>query len=293
MIKLDGNATAKAVKQEIKLEVEQRVSKGQKVPHLAAILVGEDPASQSYVKSKVKDCEEVGFKSTLVKLDDNISQDELFGHIEKLNNDEDIDGFIVQLPLPNHIDEAAVTEAIKPEKDVDGFHPYNVGRMVLNKATFLPATPYGILKLLEHYNIKTEGKNCLVLGRSNIVGTPMSILLSRMSRIGNATVTLAHSRTQNLEKLVSEAEIIIAAIGKPEFLKDYKVREDVVIIDVGINRVDDDSRKRGYRLVGDVKYSEYENQVAALTPVPGGVGPMTRLALLLNTLAAVDMKINF
>lgn len=293
MIKLDGNATAKAVKQEIKLEVEQRVSKGQKVPHLAAILVGEDPASQSYVKSKVKDCEEVGFKSTLVKLVDNISQDELFGHIEKLNNDEDIDGFIVQLPLPNHIDEAAVTEAIKPEKDVDGFHPYNVGRMVLNKATFLPATPYGILKLLEHYNIKTEGKNCLVLGRSNIVGTPMSILLSRMSRIGNATVTLAHSRTQNLEKLVSEAEIIIAAIGKPEFLKDYEVRDDAVIIDVGINRVDDATRKRGYRLVGDVKYAEYENKVAALTPVPGGVGPMTRLALLLNTLAAVDMKLSF
>lgn len=293
MIKLDGNATAKAVKQEIKLEVEQRVSKGQKVPHLAAILVGEDPASQSYVKSKVKDCEEVGFKSTLVKLDDSISQDELFSNIEKLNNDEDIDGFIVQLPLPNHIDEAAVTEAIKPEKDVDGFHPYNVGRMVLNKATFLPATPYGILKLLEHYNIKTEGKNCLVLGRSNIVGTPMSILLSRMSRIGNATVTLAHSRTQNLEKLVSEAEIIIAAIGKPEFLKDYEVRDDAVIIDVGINRVDDATRKRGYRLVGDVKYAEYENKVAALTPVPGGVGPMTRLALLLNTLAAVDMKLNF
>lgn len=293
MIKLDGNATAKAVKQEIKLEVEQRVSKGQKVPHLAAILVGEDPASQSYVKSKVKDCEEVGFKSTLVKLNDSISQDELFSNIEKLNNDEDIDGFIVQLPLPNHIDEAAVTEAIKPEKDVDGFHPYNVGRMVLNKATFLPATPYGILKLLEHYNIKTEGKNCLVLGRSNIVGTPMSILLSRMSRIGNATVTLAHSRTQNLEKLVSEAEIIIAAIGKPEFLKDYEVRDDAVIIDVGINRVDDATRKRGYRLVGDVNYAEYENKVAALTPVPGGVGPMTRLALLLNTLAAVDMKLNF
>ena len=293
MIKLDGNATAKAVKKEIKLEVEQRVSKGQKVPHLAAILVGEDPASQSYVKSKVKDCEEVGFKSTLVKLNDSISQDELFSNIEKLNNDDDIDGFIVQLPLPNHIDEAAVTEAIKPEKDVDGFHPYNVGRMVLNKATFLPATPYGILKLLEHYNIKTEGKNCLVLGRSNIVGTPMSILLSRMSSIGNATVTLAHSRTQNLEKLVSEAEIIIAAIGKPEFLKDYEVRDDAVIIDVGINRVDDATRKRGYRLVGDVKYAEYENKVAALTPVPGGVGPMTRLALLLNTLAAVDMKLNF
>ena len=293
MIKLDGNATAKAVKQEIKVEVDQRIEKGQKVPHLAAILVGEDPASQSYVKSKVKDCEEVGFKSTLVKLDDSISQVELFSNIEKLNNDDDIDGFIVQLPLPNHIDEAAVTEAIKPEKDVDGFHPYNVGRMVLNKATFLPATPYGILKLLEHYNIKTEGKNCLVLGRSNIVGTPMSILLSRMSRIGNATVTLAHSRTQNLEKLVSEAEIIIAAIGKPEFLKDYEVRDDAVIIDVGINRVDDATRKRGYRLVGDVKYAEYENKVAALTPVPGGVGPMTRLALLLNTLAAVDMKLNF
>lgn len=287
MIILDGKKTANDIKNEIAKEVEILKSKGLKVPHLAAILVGNDGASLTYVNSKVKACDKVGFNSTLIHLKDTISQEQLLQEIENLNNNNDIDGYIVQLPLPKHIDEQKVLMAVNPNKDVDGFHPTNVGKMTLELPTFLPATPFGILELLERYKIETQGKNVVVLGRSHIVGRPISILLSQKRKVGNATVTLCHSRTKNLRDFTKKADIIIAAIGIPEFLTGEMVKDGVVIIDVGITRVKDVTKKRGYRLAGDVHFDSVSKKASYITPVPGGVGPMTIAMLLKNTLLAV------
>lgn len=290
MILLDGKATSNAIKEEIAKEVEKIVSAGKKVPHLAAVLVGEDGASQTYVSSKVKSCEKVGFKSTLVRLSAETTEEELLKTIEDLNSNDDIDGFIVQLPLPKHINEDKVTLAVAPWKDVDGFHPENVGRMSLGLTTFLPATPNGIMEMLGRFNIETSGKNCVVIGRSNIVGTPMSILMSRNTNSGNATVTLAHSRTKNLAEITRRADIIIVAIGKPRFLTVDMVGEGAVVVDVGIHRIEDASKKSGFRLVGDVDYDNVAPKCSAISPVPGGVGPMTIASLLQNTLKAISMQ---
>jgi methylenetetrahydrofolate dehydrogenase (NADP+)/methenyltetrahydrofolate cyclohydrolase len=290
MILLDGKATSNAIKEEIDNEVEKLVSAGKKVPHLAAVLVGEDGASQTYVNSKVKSCEKVGFKSTLVRLSAETTEEELLKTIEDLNSNDDIDGFIVQLPLPKHINEDKVTLAVAPGKDVDGFHPENVGRMSLGLTTFLPATPNGIMEMLGRFNIETSGKNCVVIGRSNIVGTPMSILMSRNTNPGNATVTLAHSRTKNLAEITRRADIIIVAIGKPRFLTVDMVGEGAVVVDVGIHRIEDASKKSGFRLVGDVDYDNVAPKCSAISPVPGGVGPMTIASLLQNTLKAISMQ---
>lgn len=287
---LDGKLTAQKIKLEIKEQVENWVNDGHKKPHLAAILVGANGASISYVSSKVKDCEEVGFDSTLVKLPDTVTEKELLHEIDKLNNNADVDGFIVQLPLPKHINENLVTSAISPDKDVDGFHPVNIGKMVLNQPSFLPATPYGIVQLLDVNNIDTYGKHCVVIGRSNIVGTPISILLSRNNQVGNCTVTLAHSRTQNLKELTLQADILIVALGKSEFVTADMVKDSAVVIDVGITRIADKSRKSGYRIVGDVAFDEVKEKASYITPVPGGVGPMTRIALLKNTLLAAKHR---
>ncbi len=289
---LDGKKTADAVRSEIKKEVDAWVEKGNRKPHLAAVLVGDNGASLTYVNAKIKDCNEVGFESSLIKLSDTITEAELLETIDKLNRQDDLDGYIVQLPLPKHISEKKITQAISPEKDVDGFHPENLGKMVLNLPTFLPATPYGIMQLLEYYSVDTSGKHCVVVGRSNIVGTPVSILMSRNNDPGNATVTLAHSRTQNLEDLIKEADILIVALGKPDFIKGKMVKEGAVVIDVGITRVADTSRKRGYRVVGDVDFKEVSKKASFITPVPGGVGPMTRVSLLKNTLLACKRKTN-
>ncbi len=286
MIILDGKKTSNDLKDEIAESVKLRKSKGLKMPHLAAILVGTDGASMTYVNSKVKACEKVGFNSTLIDLPEDTTEEQLLHEIEDLNKDKDIDGFIVQLPLPKHIDEQKVLMAVDPNKDVDGFHPVNVGKMALDLPTFLPATPYGILELLERYQIETAGKNVVVIGRSHIVGRPMSILLSQKRTIGNATVTVAHSRTENLIELTQNADIIIAALGKAEFLTGDMVKDGVTIIDVGITRVEDASRKRGYRLAGDVDFESVSKKAAFITPVPGGVGPMTIAMLLKNTLLA-------
>ena len=290
MILLDGKATSNTIKEEIAKEVEKLVSAGKKVPHLAAVLVGEDGASQTYVNSKVKSCEKVGFKSTLVRLPAETTEEELLKTIEDLNSDDDIDGFIVQLPLPKHINEDKVTLAVAPGKDVDGFHPENVGRMSLGLTTFLPATPNGIMEMLGRFNIETSGKNCVVIGRSNIVGTPMSILMSRNTNPGNATVTLAHSRTKNLAEITRRADIIIVAIGKPRFLTADMVGEGAVVFDVGIHRIEDASKKSGFRLVGDVDYDNVAPKCSAISPVPGGVGPMTIASLLQNTLKAISLQ---
>ncbi len=290
MILLDGKTTSNTIKDEITEIVTKRKAEGKKTPHLAAVLVGNDGASMTYVNSKVKSCERVGFKSTLVKLEDTISEEDLLNEIEKLNSDTDIDGFIVQLPLPKHIDELKVTLAVHPDKDVDGFHPMNVGKMALNMPTFLPATPYGILELLERYKVETNGKHVVVIGRSHIVGEPMSILLAQKRKQGNATVTLTHSRTKNLPEITRQADIIVAALGIPEFLTANMVKDGVTVIDVGITRVDDASRKRGYRLVGDVSFEEVSKKSSFITPVPGGVGPMTIAMLLKNTLLACENK---
>lgn len=287
---IDGKVTARAYKEKIALEVEQLKGEGKGSPHLAAILVGENPASVAYVNGKVKDCEEVGFTSTLIRLPETTSQEELLNKVDELNNNPEIDGFIVQLPLPSHIDEKTVTLAIDPAKDVDGFHPENVGRMALNLPTYLPATPHGILMMLEHYGIETSGKHCVVIGRSNIVGSPMSILMARNSNPGNATVTLTHSRTADLKAECLRADIVIAAIGKANFLTADMVKPGAVVIDVGINRVEDASRKRGYRLTGDVDFENVKEKASWITPVPGGVGLMTRVALLQNTLQAAKKK---
>ncbi|GLR15500.1 bifunctional 5,10-methylenetetrahydrofolate dehydrogenase/5,10-methenyltetrahydrofolate cyclohydrolase [Portibacter lacus] len=287
---IDGKQLSQTIKEEIKLEVDEIRAKGGNIPHLAAVLVGDNPASRSYVRNKVRSCEFAGFESTLIQKDASISEEELLEIIQELNENEDIDGFIVQLPLPDHIDETKVTLAIDPAKDVDGFHPINFGKMAQGLDCYLPATPYGILQMLERYNIETSGKNCVVVGRSNIVGTPMSILLSRKANPGNCTVTLTHSRTRDLAGEISRADIVIAAIGIPNFVGADMVKEGAVVIDVGINRVEDETRKSGYRLVGDVDFDAVSEKASYITPVPGGVGPMTVTSLLLNTLKASKLK---
>jgi len=283
---IDGKTTSLAIKDEIAEKVKQIVKDGGKVPHLAAVLVGDDGASQTYVNGKVKACEYVGFKSSLLKFESDVSEDELLEVVDKLNYEDDIDGYIVQLPLPKHISPQKVIERIKPEKDVDGFHPVNVGRMVLGLPAYISATPFGILKLLERYKIDTEGKECVIIGRSDIVGTPMSNLLSRKTYPGNCTVTLCHSRTKDIKALSQNADIVIAALGKPEFLTADMVKEGAVVIDVGVTRVPDATKKRGYALKGDVKFDEVSEKASYITPVPGGVGPMTIASLLYNTLMA-------
>jgi len=290
MIILDGKKTSNDLKEEIAKSVKLRKSKGLKTPHLAAILVGTDGASMTYVNSKVKACERVGFNSTLIDLPEDTTEEQLLHEIEDLNNNKDIDGFIVQLPLPKHIDEQKVLMAVDPNKDVDGFHPVNVGKMALDLPTFLPATPFGIMELLKRYKVETSGKNVVVIGRSHIVGRPMSILLSQKRDVGNATVTLVHSRTKNLEEITKEADIIVAALGKAEFLTGDMVKDGVTIIDVGITRVKDDTKKRGYRLAGDVDFESVSKKAAFITPVPGGVGPMTIAMLLKNTLLACENR---
>ena len=286
MTLLDGKALAEKIKLEIAEEVSLIKARGGNVPHLAAVLVGSDPASQSYIRNKVRSCDQCGFESTLIRKDDSITEAELLEIVEDLNTTEDIDGFIVQLPLPAHIDEHKVTLAIRSDKDVDGFHPINFGKMAQGLPGFLPATPMGILEMLKRYEIETSGKHCVVVGRSNIVGSPISILLSRKAYPGNCTVTLAHSRTKDLAAEVLRADIIIAAIGIPNFIGADMVKPGAVVIDVGINRVEDASRKRGYRLVGDVNFDEVSQIAGYITPVPGGVGPMTVTSLMLNTLQA-------
>jgi methylenetetrahydrofolate dehydrogenase (NADP+)/methenyltetrahydrofolate cyclohydrolase len=286
MILLDGKKIAADIKEEIALEVRKINNNGYSTPHLAAIIVGNNGASITYVNAKVKACELVGFKSTLIRLPEEITEDDLLNEIAILNIDNAIDGFIVQLPLPKHIDEQKVLMAVDPNKDVDGFHPTNVGKMALNLPTFISATPFGILELLERYQVETSGKHVVVLGRSHIVGSPMSILLSQKRKIGNATVTMCHSRTKNLKEITLQADIIIAAIGIPEFLKADMVKENVTIIDVGITRLEDASKKSGFRLVGDVDFKEVSKKSNFITPVPGGVGPMTIAMLLKNTLLA-------
>jgi len=290
MILIDGKATSEQIKKEIAQEVLHRKEKGLKTPHLAAIIVGNDGASMTYVNSKVKSCMQVGFNSTLIELPENTTEEQLLHEIDILNLDKDIDGFIVQLPLPQHIDEQNIIMAIDPLKDVDGFHPVNVGKMTLELPTLLPATPYGIMELLERYQISTTGKNIVVIGRSHIVGRPMSILLSQKRKVGDATVILTHSRTQNLVEYTKKADIIIAALGKAEFLTGDMVKQGVVIIDVGITRIEDDSKKQGYRLAGDVHFESVSQKASYITPVPGGVGPMTIAMLLKNTLNTCIMK---
>jgi methylenetetrahydrofolate dehydrogenase (NADP+)/methenyltetrahydrofolate cyclohydrolase len=288
MTLLDGKKTAADIKEEIALEVRSLKNNGKKIPHLAAIIVGNNGASITYVNAKVKACERVGFASTLIRLEEEVTEEKLLDEITNLNVDKDIDGFIVQLPLPKHIDEQKILMAIAPNKDVDGFHPTNVGKMALNLPTFISATPFGILELLERYNVETAGKHVVVLGRSHIVGSPMSILLSQKRKVGNATVTMCHSRTKNLKEMTLQADIVIAAIGIPEFLKADMVKDNVTVIDVGITRVDDASKKSGYRLLGDVAFEEVAKKAAFITPVPGGVGPMTIAMLLKNTLLACE-----
>lgn len=288
---IDGKKISEDIQGEIAAEVQKLKAAGKKVPHLAAILVGNDGASETYVGGKVKACEKVGFRSTLVRLPDTTSESDLLKKISELNNDQDIDGFIVQLPLPKHISDQKVIEAIAPHKDVDGFHPANVGRMVLNLPTYLPATPYGIVQLIERYKISTEGKSCVVIGRSHIVGTPVSILLSRHGYPGNCTVTLTHSKTKNLKDICSAADILIVALGKAEFLTADFVKQGAVVIDVGITRVKSDKTKTGWKLLGDVKYDEVAPKCSYITPVPGGVGPMTITSLLMNTLKASKKEI--
>ena len=283
---LDGKKTSEALKQEIAEEVKQLKAEGKKVPHLAAVLVGDDGASLTYVGSKVKACGQVGFESTLVKLPANISEEALLQEIEKLNANPEIDGYIVQLPLPKHINEQEILLAIDPTKDVDGFHPANFGRMALDMEAFIPATPFGIMELLKRYKVPTQGKHVVVVGRSHIVGRPISILLSQKGAQGNATVTLTHSHTPNLADLTRQADIVVMALGIPEFLKGDMVKEGVTVIDVGITRLKDDISPKGYRIVGDVAFDEVKEKASYITPVPGGVGPMTIAMLLKNTLLA-------
>ncbi|MEO6882649.1 MAG: tetrahydrofolate dehydrogenase/cyclohydrolase catalytic domain-containing protein [Bacteroidia bacterium] len=287
---IDGKQASLQIQEELAKEVEKIKISGGKIPHLAAILVGNDGASETYVSGKVKACERAGFHSTLIRLPENTSEKELVEEVKKLNENKDIDGFIVQLPLPKHISEQKIIETILPEKDVDGFHPQSVGKMLLGMDTYLPATPYGIIQLMERYKIETSGKNCVIIGRSHIVGSPLSVLMSRNNYPGNATVTLCHSKTKDLKKITLEADIIIAALGKPEFLTADMVKQGAVVIDVGITRVVSDKTKSGYKLVGDVKYEEVAPKCSFITPVPGGVGPMTIASLLTNTLKAATQK---
>jgi len=277
------------MKQEIAAEVAEMVKNGKKAPHLAAVLVGHDGGSETYVAYKIKDCEAVGFKSSLIRYEDDVTEKELLSKIEELNNDDDLDGFIVQLPLPKHISEQKVIEAINPRKDVDGFHPANVGRMVIGLPSYISATPFGIVELLKRYGIETNGKNCVIVGRSNIVGRPLSVLMSQ--KAVNATVTVAHSRTENLEAVCRNADILIAAIGVPEFVKGNMVKVGAVVIDVGTTRVKSDQTKSGWKLKGDVLFEEVAEKCSFITPVPGGVGPMTRVSLLQNTLLSAKGEI--
>jgi methylenetetrahydrofolate dehydrogenase (NADP+)/methenyltetrahydrofolate cyclohydrolase len=283
---LNGNEVSKKLREEIKQQVTKLKAAGKKTPHLAAILVGNDGASMTYVSAKEKDCMEVGFDSTVLRFDASITEEALLAEVEKINNNPDIDGLIVQLPLPKHINEKKITETIHYRKDVDGFHPMNVGLMFKGLPCFLPATPYGIVKLIEHYGIETNGKHCVVIGRSDIVGKPMSALMLQK----NCTVTVCHSRTVNIEEHIKRADIVIAAVGIPEYVKAHMIKDGAVVIDVGITRVEDASTKSGYRLKGDVAYEECAAKASYITPVPGGVGPMTRVGLLLNTLNAVKNK---
>lgn len=287
MTLIDGKATAAAVKAEIAQEVEQMVAQGQKRPHLAAVLVGHDGGSETYVKNKVIACEQCGFKSSLIRFEEDVTEKELLGCVDQLNNDPDIDGFIIQLPLPKHIDEQKIIMAIDYRKDVDGFHPINVGRMAIGLPCFISATPLGILTLLRHYNISTRGKKCVVLGRSNIVGKPMAQLMMQKN-YGDATVTVCHSHSENLKDECREADIIIAAIGRPDFVTADMVKTGAVVIDVGTTRVPDATKKKGFRLNGDVKFDEVAPKCSFITPVPGGVGPMTICSLMKNTLAAAQ-----
>ena len=286
---IDGKILSDTIKNEIKTDVDQIILRGGKRPHLAAVLVGNNAASEAYVGNKIRSCEQVGFNSTLIRRDVNVTQAELLEIVQDLNNNEDIDGFIVQLPLPKHINESAVTLAINPVKDVDGFHPINFGRMAQGLPAYLPATPFGILEMLKRYNIETAGKDCVVVGRSNIVGTPMAILLSRKG--WDCTVTIAHSRTKNLMEVCQRADIIVAAIGVAHFIKAEMVKEGAVVIDVGMNRIDDSSKKSGSRLVGDVDFENVAPKCSFITPVPGGVGQMTVTSLMLNTLKAAKNEI--
>lgn len=288
---LDGKQTSADIRNEIRNKVEIIKKQGGKIPHLAAILVGNDGASEAYVSNKVKDCEEVGFKSTLKRFDNSVSEEELLAEVERINEDDDIDGLIVQLPIPKHISVQKVTDKIKPEKDVDGFHPVNVGRMAKSLPAYISATPHGIMQLIERYKIETSGKHCVVIGRSDIVGSPMSILLSRKAYPGDCTVTLCHSRTKDIKAMTLQADIIIAALGIPGFLTGDMVPDGAVVIDVGISRVADPAKKSGFSLKGDVNYEEVAPKCSFITPVPGGVGPMTRASLLMNTLLAAERAI--
>ena len=288
---IDGKSLALEIQDELAEEVKKLLSDGKNAPHLAAVLVGADPASETYVRNKVKACERVGIISSMVRLGSDITQEKLIAEIKILNDNDDINGIIVQLPVPDHINVEQLTEAISYKKDVDGFHPVNVGRMAKNLPAFISATPYGILQLLERYKIETEGKHCVVLGRSDIVGMPMSILMARKSNPGNATVTLCHSKTHDLKEQLNQADILIAALGRPEFVTSDMVKEGAVVIDVGITRVKDDTTKSGFRLKGDVKFDEVAPKCSFITPVPGGVGPMTVTALLMNTLKSAKGEI--
>jgi methylenetetrahydrofolate dehydrogenase (NADP+)/methenyltetrahydrofolate cyclohydrolase len=281
---IDGKKVASEIKKEIAEEVEKLKREGKKIPHLVAILVGNDGSSETYVANKIKDCEEVGFKSTVIRFNSEIPETVLLGKIAELNNDPDVDGFIVQLPLPRHISDSKVIEAIDPKKDADGFHPVNLGRMVIGLSAYLPATPFGIVELIKRYGIETSGKNCIVIGRSNIVGRPVSILLSQKGM--DATVTVVHSRTKNIKEIVSTADIIIAAIGSPAFVTAEMVKEGAVVIDVGATHIRSQGTKSGYKLAGDVDFENVAPKCSYITPVPGGVGPMTRVSLLRNTLVA-------
>lgn len=287
---LNGKETSEIIKKELAEQVKERKANGRKIPHLAAILVGRDGGSMTYVNNKLKACEEIGFESTLIRYDDSITEETLLKKIQALNEDKSIDGFIVQLPLPDHIDEMKVTLAIDPKKDVDGFHPINVGNMMLNIPGFVPATPAGIVELMRRYNIETSGKNCVVVGRSNIVGTPLSLLLGKNTNPGNCTVTLVHSRSENIKDICAQADILVAAVGVPGFITADMVKEGAIVIDVGTTRVEDPSRERGWRLVGDVKFDEVAPKSSFITPVPGGVGPMTIASLMINTLKAMELK---
>lgn len=287
---LNGKEVSLQIQKELAAQVKERKENGRKIPHLAAILVGRDGGSVTYVNNKLKACDEIGFESSLIRYDESITEEVLLNKIHALNEDKSIDGFIVQLPLPAHIDEMKVTLAIDPKKDVDGFHPINVGNMMLNIPGFVPATPAGIVELMRRYNIETSGKNCVIVGRSNIVGTPLSLLLGKNTNPGNCTVTLAHSRSENIKDICKQADILIAAVGVPGFITEDMVKEGAVVIDVGTSRIEDSSRERGWRLVGDVDFQNVAPKTSWISPVPGGVGPMTIASLMMNTLKAMELK---
>jgi methylenetetrahydrofolate dehydrogenase (NADP+)/methenyltetrahydrofolate cyclohydrolase len=290
MRRIDGKAISLEIHKELEAQVKARKAQGKKIPHLVAILVGNVGASLSYVNAKVKACEEIGFESTLIRFEESVTEETLLNKVKSLNEDNEIDGFIVQLPLPAHINELKITQAIDPLKDVDGFHPQNLGNMMLNLPGFLPATPMGIVELIKRMKIETEGKNCVIIGRSNIVGMPLSVMLGRNTYPGNCTVTMAHSKTKNLAEICKNADILIAAIGRPNFVKAEMVKKGAVVIDVGTTRVEDSSRERGWRLVGDVDFENVSPICSFISPVPGGVGPMTIASLMMNTLKALELK---